>query len=274
MPSASGKIKSQARSVVKSLRLCFGMFSKIPVGAPDWSEEARRYLMCSLPVVGAVLAGVLFLAGLAANALTLPPVLTTILIFAAPIAFTGGIHLDGLCDTCDALGSNAPPEKKREILKDPRAGAFGVIGVCVYLLCFFALCLQYAQLPLTVARLIPLCAVFFVSRVTTAGLVVGAKASSSAGLNAQFHADAARRATMVFLTALILAFAVVGAFLFGGVYADATIAVLAANLAAVLYARLCLAPKFGGFSGDLAGFSLCIAELLGLAAITVLEIYK
>jgi cobalamin synthase len=62
--------------------------------------------------------------------------------------------------------------------------------------------------------------------------------------------------------------------LFGGVYTDAVLAILAANLAVVLYARLGLAPKFGGFSGDLAGFSLCAAELLGLAAITVLELYK
>ena len=48
-----------------------------------------------------------------------------------PVVVTGGIHLDGFGDTLDALASHAEPERKREILKDPRAGIFAVIGRCV-----------------------------------------------------------------------------------------------------------------------------------------------
>ena len=38
-----------------------------------------------------------------------------------PVWVTGGIHLDGYADTCDALSSYGDREKKLEILKDPTA---------------------------------------------------------------------------------------------------------------------------------------------------------
>ena len=44
-----------------------------------------------------------------------------------PVWVTGGIHLDGYADTCDALSSYGDTAKKLEILKDPHCGAFAVI---------------------------------------------------------------------------------------------------------------------------------------------------
>lgn len=56
-----------------------------------------------------------------------------------PAAVTGGIHLDGYCDTVDALASHGTPARRQEILKDPHIGAFGVIRLCGYFLLSFAL---------------------------------------------------------------------------------------------------------------------------------------
>ena len=42
---------------------------------------------------------------------------------------TRGLHLDGLCDVADAIGSGAPRERALEILKDSRTGAMGVLAV-------------------------------------------------------------------------------------------------------------------------------------------------
>ena len=42
---------------------------------------------------------------------------------------TRGLHLDGLCDVADAIGSGAPRERALEILKDSRTGAMGAIAV-------------------------------------------------------------------------------------------------------------------------------------------------
>ena len=49
---------------------------------------------------------------------------------------TGGIHVDGLLDTADALSSWQERKRRLEILKDSHAGAFAVITACVYFLCW------------------------------------------------------------------------------------------------------------------------------------------
>lgn len=51
------------------------------------------------------------------------------------LALSGGLHADGLIDTCDAVFGHATPERRLEIMRDPRVGAFGVIGfVSVFVL--------------------------------------------------------------------------------------------------------------------------------------------
>lgn len=47
-------------------------------------------------------------------------------------ALTGGLHLDGLADTLDALG--APRERRLGVLRDSRVGAMGATGVALVLL--------------------------------------------------------------------------------------------------------------------------------------------
>lgn len=56
-----------------------------------------------------------------------------------PVLVNGGIHMDGFLDTMDALNSYGSREKKLEILKDSRTGAFAVIGFGLYLVASLAL---------------------------------------------------------------------------------------------------------------------------------------
>lgn len=93
--------------------------------------------------------------GHVANLLGVPATIVAAVLVALPVAVTGGIHLDGLCDTSDALASWTPRERKLEIMHDPRAGAFGVIGVVMYLILQFSL---FTALPLTAGRSSRFCA--------------------------------------------------------------------------------------------------------------------
>jgi adenosylcobinamide-GDP ribazoletransferase len=49
------------------------------------------------------------------------------------IALTGGLHHDGLADTCDGLLSWRPRERRLEILRDSRIGSMGVLGLMAVL---------------------------------------------------------------------------------------------------------------------------------------------
>lgn len=58
------------------------------------------------------------------------------------VALTRGIHLDGLADTFDALFSAKDTEGALEVMRDPRLGAFGVLGLVGLLLLKFQLILE------------------------------------------------------------------------------------------------------------------------------------
>ena len=45
------------------------------------------------------------------------------------LTISGALHADGLMDTCDAVFGHASPERRLEIMRDPRTGAFGVAGL-------------------------------------------------------------------------------------------------------------------------------------------------
>lgn len=52
----------------------------------------------------------------------------------ANIIITGGLHLDGLADTCDGLLSSRDKKKMLEIMKDSRIGTNGVLAIIMDLL--------------------------------------------------------------------------------------------------------------------------------------------
>ncbi|NQU95015.1 MAG: adenosylcobinamide-GDP ribazoletransferase [Candidatus Omnitrophica bacterium] len=69
----------------------------------------------------------------------LPNLVTAALIIISSVAITGGIHLDGLADTCDGFYGHKPKEKILEIMRDSRIGVMGVAGVVSLLLLKFTL---------------------------------------------------------------------------------------------------------------------------------------
>lgn len=60
--------------------------------------------------------------------------LNAFLILLVWVVITGGLHLDGVADSCDALFASVTPERRLEIMKDPHTGTWGVVGVVLILL--------------------------------------------------------------------------------------------------------------------------------------------
>jgi adenosylcobinamide-GDP ribazoletransferase len=235
-------------------------------------------MMCAFPLVGLVLgaacAGFILLCGY----WELPDAVRALGLTLIPLALTGGIHLDGLADTADALASRAEPERMRAILKDPRVGSFGVIALIVYLVSVFALALALPA-ELTVRQTILFGWGFVYSRTLSAAAVLNFP-NGSDGLNKTFSDSAskgARKLMNVIVSAAIVITVCLPALTLHEAYmpfrnASAVLRFIGimTPLAAVpvlLYTYLSRTAKrrFGGMSGDLAGWFLCRCEAAYLA---------
>ncbi|MFI7661838.1 adenosylcobinamide-GDP ribazoletransferase [Micromonospora parva] len=114
-------------------RLAVTTFTTLPVRAGRIDRPVAGTAMALAPVVGALLgvllAGVLLLAGAFA-----PPLVAAGVTVGVAALLTRGLHLDGLADTVDALGSYRRGPAALEIMKKPDVGPFGVVALVVVLL--------------------------------------------------------------------------------------------------------------------------------------------
>lgn len=233
--------------------IAFSMYSRIPMPRIEWTKERMRYMLCFFPLVGAAIgAGMLlwmrFGRMLAGDGNFFRAVLVMI-----PVFVTGGIHLDGLLDTADALSSYKPIEEKLEILKDSHAGAFAIIFGASYFLLMFGL---YSEVTAEQMRL--LAVGFVLSRALSGLSVVLFKKAKNSGLAASFSDMAQQKcvgAVMIFVILLCGAALLALDPVLGG-------AVLLAAAAVFGYYRWMSYRKFGGITGDLAGFFLQVCELM------------
>jgi cobalamin synthase len=115
------------------------MYSKIPMPKTDWTKEAMKYALCFFPAVGIVIGIVTIGWMYLAAQLGFGDLFRTAVLLLIPVAISGGIHLDGLLDTADALSSWKTMEEKLEILKDSHAGAFAIIVGISYFVLYFGI---------------------------------------------------------------------------------------------------------------------------------------
>ena len=239
--------------VLQTIAVAFAMFSAIPVPQFEWNAKNMRYALCAFPLIGLVTGGL----WCACGALPLPAPAKAAGFALVPVWVTGGIHLDGYADTCDALSSYGGREKKLEILKDPHCGAFAVIRLCSYFVATFALCACVNFTPRT-GLLWTLALVL--ERALSGYAVAAFPMAKNTGL-AHTFASAADKTTVARALAVLSAVLCVGmAFLGGWALVLAALAVLAR------YYRVSK-TQFGGITGDLAGWFLQKAELWMLAAL-------
>ena len=141
------------KSIGNSFIIACSMYSKIPMPKVEWSKENMKYVMCFFPLIGLFIGGVIYGFYELQLYLSLTPVLSAIIFVLIPILVTGGIHMDGLMDTVDALSSYQTKERKLEILKDPHTGAFAVMACMCYLLLTFGVWYQISMKPLWILGL-------------------------------------------------------------------------------------------------------------------------
>lgn len=126
------------------LRLAVSTLTVLRVGvATDVGPGVVGAAMVCAPLVGAGLGAAAGLAGLAARGWTGSNLLAGVVGIAVLAALTRALHLDGLADTADGLGSNKPAAEALNIMKRSDIGPFGV-ATLVLMIAFQIGCLDAA----------------------------------------------------------------------------------------------------------------------------------
>jgi adenosylcobinamide-GDP ribazoletransferase len=120
--------------LIGGVRLAVTMFTVAPLRAGVVDRSVAGAAMALAPLVGALLGLVLGAVAVAVRALPAPSLLTGATVVALGAVLTRGLHLDGLADTVDALGSYADRERALRIMKSPEVGPFGVAAIGLVLL--------------------------------------------------------------------------------------------------------------------------------------------
>lgn len=248
----------------RSLCIAVAMYSKLPAPRVDWDKKSLSWAMCFFPVVGVVIALLLGLWLNLCHWLDFGTFLRSAVALLLPIAVSGAIHLDGFCDTSDALGSHQSREKKLEILKDSHTGAFAIICCCLYLIFFFSVWCEAEpeNEALWVLALGPV-----LSRSLSGLAAVSWPNARGSGLLATFiqPMDAVKARVVLLVWVTVSAAAMIALDPVAGIAA-----VAGAGLS-FLYYFVMSRRQFGGITGDLAGFFLQVCECAMVLAVVLAQ---
>lgn len=250
---------------MQALRLALTFLTTAPLPveqAEAFPSQATGRAFAFYPFVGLLIGGLLAGGGwlLGWTALAAPSQVGLLLLLWA--AITGGLHLDGVMDSCDALFAPVSVERRLVILKDVHTGAFGVIGL------FFVLGLKWALLAdLWEGSLLG--PGLLLATLWGRWMLVWAAqrfpyARSGESLGGAMRAGLSRRELGIATLSALLA--QIGL----GLWQPALFAALLGALGGLLLARWAAGRLGGGLTGDLYGFLCETTETLVLLALALL----
>jgi adenosylcobinamide-GDP ribazoletransferase len=233
--------------------------NRIPT--PREISNSRAYY----PAVGLLFG--LLLIGLERGCREVFPIhLTAAVLLVALIAGTRGLHLDGLMDVCDGLFGGYTRERRLEIMRDPRVGAFGIAGAAALLLLKYGALVSLLSLSQAGARSSdlkwPLLLFPMLSRWSMVVVLGAFPYARSRGLASPFHSPF-HQGGAKWATSAAAAAAAVASVLLGGTGGAAIFA--GVSVLAWLVGRA-MAGMLGGLTGDTYGAINEIAEVAVLMA--------
>ena len=246
-----------------SLRLAVGTLTIIPVGAIgeiDRRMAARAMIMAPLAVVP--LAAGAGLIGWAASQIGLPPLMTGLFVVGALAVGTRALHLDGLADTADGLGSGWSPQRSLAIMK---RGNIGPIGVVTLIVILAVQAVAFGSLSMSIRGAAAAAAAICCSRAALAIVCrQGVPAARTSGLGVavadSVPVAAAALSWLAVIGTMVLATALLGRWWCG------LIAAALALAGVLILVRVCR-RRLGGVTGDVRGASIEIALTLLLCCL-------
>jgi adenosylcobinamide-GDP ribazoletransferase len=236
--------------------------TRLPVGRfHEFREEDVASSTIYFPVVGALIGLAGGLALLASS--IVPSVIAVLISMLITICLTGGLHEDGLADSADGLIGGQDPQRRLEIMKDSRIGAYGALALWFSLTAklFLVQSLLAVNLVMAIeAMIIAHC----LGRTATVALLtclpyarIEYSKSSSFGNKVTF-----RQLVPVIVFAAILSLLLLG--LQGGFC-------VTAGLVVTFVCGLYFKDKIAGITGDCLGAANQLVELIAYLSLLILQ---
>lgn len=230
------------------------LLSRWPVPLSHDTMARGAHSAWAWPLVGVALSGLAALVAATALWLGLGPMVAGLLALSTLVVSTGALHEDGLADVADGFWGGFDRDRRLEIMKDSRIGAYGTIALIL------SLGLRASLLAALGGAMIPaLLTSAALSRATMAGVMYAQPNARETGLSHRTGRPGPTTALTAAGLAALIALLVAG---WAGVLASVIVAITAVLCA--LVAR----RKIGGQTGDTLGATQQITEITALIALT------
>jgi adenosylcobinamide-GDP ribazoletransferase len=231
----------------------FSLLTRLPVPVDHARAGARGAAAAwAFPIVGLFVGGAAGAMAALAGWLGLPAGMAAASALAFLAVITGGMHEDGLADFADSLGGMTV-ERRLEIMKDSRIGAYGVIALSIALLARWSGISELSGWT----TVFTLAAVGAASRAVMVWLMFAMQSARESGLSA----SVGKPSGTTVLVASGIAF--VACVLFTGLSGVVLCALIFAGALPIYW----IANRtLGGQTGDVLGAAQQCTEIVGLAA--------
>lgn len=238
-------------------RLAVTTLTVLPVRGGRVDRAAAAWAMGLAPVVGALLGVILAALLWTLRSAGAPALVAAAVTVTAAALLTRGMHLDGLADTTDALGSYRRGDAALEVMKRSDIGPFGVAAIALTLLIQTAAIADVGE-----ARIV---AAWAAGRLAiTVACARGVPAARPAGLGALVAATVPRPAAVLIAAVVVVAAAAATP----GRPWQGPAAVLASLAVVLALLRHCV-RRFGGITGDVLGAVVEVATTVALVGLSL-----
>lgn len=123
-----------ARRIAEDVAFCLVFFTRLPLPQLDFGTRTLGQAIWAAPVAGIVVGLAGGLVYVVATGLGVSFLVAGALALAATMLASGCLHEDGLSDVADGFGGGKTRERKLEIMRDSRIGAYGAAALLMSVL--------------------------------------------------------------------------------------------------------------------------------------------
>lgn len=246
---------------MKRFILILQFLTRIPINLDLGFDEDFHKSIVYFPLVGFVIGILLYITGIV-SIQVFDPFIVSILITLASIVLTGGLHIDGLGDTFDAIYSNRDKDRMLEIMKDSRLGTNSLLAILFLVLMKIGFIYSLINSGY-------LWTVIFMPTVARLGVMVMMYKTVTPRKNGMGNLFIGKASKSMFIIATIYTVVLissVGKFVFAADYIM-IVKIIGSIISVMIFANLFkkhIYKKIDGVTGDILGCTIELSELLFL----------